>query len=62
MDIGMDLTGQLKLPLPHRFTGKYEDWEDWSWTFKTYMNMMEPSLAPYMEHVQDMPLEVTDDD
>ena len=26
------------------------------------MNMMEPTLAPYMEQVQDMPLELTDED
>ena len=26
------------------------------------MNMMEPTLAPYMEQVQSMPLEITDDD
>ena len=26
------------------------------------MNMMEPTLAPYMEQVQDMPLEITDTD
>ena len=26
------------------------------------MNMMKPTLAPYMEQVQDMPLEITDTD
>ena len=62
MDINKELSGSMKLPLPAKFSGKYEDWEDWSWTFKTYMNMMEPSLAPYMDKVQDMPLEVTDED
>ena len=62
MDINKELSGSMKLPLPSKFSGRYEDWEDWSWTFKTYMNMMEPTLAPYMEQVQDMPLEITDSD
>ena len=62
MRINKELSGSMELPLPAKFSGKYEDWEDWSWTFKTYMNMMEPTLAPYMDKVQDMPLEITDDD
>ena len=62
MDVNKELSGSMKLPLPSKFSGRYEDWEDWSWTFKTYMNMMEPTLAPYMEQVQSMPLEITDDD
>ena len=62
MDVNSALGGTMKLPLPPKFSGRYEDWEDWSWTFKTYMNMMEPTLAPYMEQIQDMPLELTDDD
>ena len=52
----------MKLPLPQKFSGRFEDWEDWSWTFTTYMNMLEPSLATFMNSVKDMPLEVTDDD
>ena len=62
MDINKELSGSMKLSLPSKFTGKYEDWEDWSWTFKTYMNMMEPTRAPYMDKVQDIPLEITDED
>ena len=62
MEVGKKLLGAMKLPLPKHFSGKYEDWEDWSWTFKTYMNMMEPTLAPYMDKVQEMPLEITDED
>ena len=62
MEIRKDFTGDLKLPLPPKFSGRYEDFEDWSWTFQTYMSMMEPSLFAFMESVQDMPLEVTDED
>ena len=62
MDINKELSGSMKLPPASKFSGRYEDREDWSWTFKTYMNMMEPTLAPYMEQVQSMPLEITDDD
>ena len=62
MEITRDFTGSLKLPLPKNFSGKFEDWEEWSWTFVTYMNMLDPNLANYMGKVQDMPLEVTDDD
>ena len=62
MEINKDLLGSLKLPLPGKFSGRYEDWEDWSWTFKTYMNMMEPTLAPYMDSCCDMALELTDED
>ena len=62
MEVGKDLVGHLKLPLPAKFSGRYEDFEDWSWTFCTYMSMLEPSMADFMEKVRDMPLEITDDD
>ena len=62
MEIAKDFLGSLKLPLPQKFSGKYEDWEDWSWTFMTYMSMLEPNLAAHMESVKDMPVEVTDAD
>jgi len=62
MEIGKDFSGNLKLPLPPRYSGRYEDFEDWSWTFTTYMNMLEPSMGSFMEGVKDMPLEVTDTD
>jgi len=35
MEIRKDFTGDLKLPLPPKFSGRYEDFEDWSWTFQT---------------------------
>ena len=62
MEIRKDFTGDLKRPLPPKFSGRYEDFEDWSWTFQSYSSMMEPSQSQYMETVQDMPLKVTDDD
>ena len=62
MEITRDFIGSLKLPLRQGFSGKLEDWEDWSWTFTTYTNVMEPNLAGYMATVEDKPLEVTDDD
>ena len=62
MEIKKDFTGDFKLPLPPKFIGRYEDFEDWSWTFQTYMSMMEPSLSAYMESVRDVPLEITDED
>lgn len=62
MEIGPTLQGSIKIPLPKLFTGKYEDWEDWSWTFKTYLHMMEPNLAPFLDKISGMPLEVTDED
>ena len=62
MDVGPTLQGNLKLPLPKHFSGKYEDWEDWAWTFKTYMNTMEPTLAPFLTEIEDMPLPIDDKD
>ena len=62
MEIRKDFTGDLKLPLPPKFLGRYEDFENWSWTFQTYMSMLEPSLSACVESVRDMPLEVTDED
>ena len=62
MDIGPALAGNIKLPLPKPFSGKYEDWDEWSWTFKTYLNMMEPSLAPYLSEIEGMPLPIEDKD
>ena len=62
MDMGANLTGSIKTPLPKNFSGKYEDWDDWSWTFKTYLHMMEPALAPLLDKIEDMPLPVTDVD
>ena len=62
MEVGPNLAGNIKIPLPRPFNGKYEDWEDWSWTFKTYLHMMEPVLAPYVDKSEDLPLEIADAD
>ena len=62
MEITRDFAGQLKLPLPQKFTGKFEDWEGWQWTFTTYMSMLEPTLSNFMNSVKDMNIEVADDD
>ena len=62
MEIRSNFVGDLKLPLPHKFTGKYEDFEEWSWTLKTYMSMLDTSLAPLMDKLEDMPLVITDED
>ena len=62
MEVGPNLAGNIKIPLPRPFSGKYEDWEDWSWTFKTYLHMMEPVLAPYVDKAEDLPLEIADAD
>ena len=62
MELVLNLSGNLKIPPPRTFSGKYEDWDEWSWTFKTYLNMMEPALAPFLEKVEYMPLEITDED
>ena len=58
MEINSNVQGSIKIPLPKPFTGKYEDWEDWSWTFKTYLHLMEPVCAPCLETSEDMPLEI----
>ena len=52
----------MELPLPRLFTGRQADWDDWSWTFKLYLHAIEPTLAPFLDEVEAMPLEVTDDD
>ena len=62
MEIRSNFVGDLKLPLPHKFVGKYEDFEEWSWTLKTYTSMLDTSLAPLMDKLEDMPLEITDED
>ena len=62
MDIGPALAGNIELSPRKPFSRKYEDWEEWSWTLKTYLYTIEPSLAPYLAEIEGMPLPIEDKD
>ena len=55
-----DFAGKLRLPMPGKFTGKPEDWEDWSWDFRTYLSMFLPDSTTIMDRIEanaDTPIE-----
>ena len=37
--------GRIRLPLPETFSDTPADWEEWSWNFKAYISMFEPSAV-----------------
>lgn len=46
-----DFAGKLRLPMPGKFSGKPEDWEDWSWDFRTYLSMFLPDSTTVMDRI-----------
>ena len=41
--------GSNKLPLPDKFNGKMERWEESSWSVKTYVALFKAEAAEVME-------------
>ena len=62
VELGPGLSSKLKLPLPKNIRGKYEDWEDWAWTFKSYLSVMDQYFHRSSIQVEDMEVEITDAD
>ena len=46
-----DFAGKLRLPMPGKLSGKLEDWEDWSWDFRTYLSMFLPDSTTVMDRI-----------
>ena len=47
-----DFSGKLRLPLPETFSGNPADWEEWSWTFKSYICMFEPQALDALDRAE----------
>ena len=56
-----DFAGKIRLPLPDHFSGQPSDWEEWSWNFKAYISMFEPSAVTLLERAELSADEYTDD-
>ena len=41
--------GKLRLPLPPIFSGKPQDWEEWSWTVTADVEMLDPQAAVFLD-------------
>ena len=42
----------MKLPLPEKFTGKLEEWEEWSWQVKTYISLFHPEVTEVVDSAE----------
>ena len=57
-----DFSGKLRLPLPETFSGNPADWEEWSWTFKSYICMFEPQALDALDRAEQAVATLTDVD
>ena len=39
-------------PLPEKFTGKLEEWEEWSWQVKSYISLFHPEVTEVMDSAE----------
>ena len=60
-DAATDFAGKVRLPLPEKFKGDSALWEEWSWSFKNYLSMFDPSVARALERAEGSQA-FTDDD
>ena len=58
---GGSLAGSNKLPLPEKFNGKMEHWEDWSWQMKSYLSLFKTDVAEVMEQCETVATPITDE-
>ena len=52
--------GSLKFPTPAAYNGKPEEWEDWNYKFKSYMNVSNYEYGQLMKAAETATEEVTD--
>ena len=52
---------EMKLPLPEKFTGKVEEWEEWSWQVKSYISLFHPEVTEVMDSAEIAAATVTDE-
>ena len=51
----------MKLPLSEKFTGKLEEWEEWSWQVKSYISLFHPEVTEVMDSAEIAAATVTDE-
>ena len=53
--------GSLKFPTPSAYSGKAEDWEDWSYKFRAYMTISNSEYSALMKYAEASTTVITDD-
>ena len=53
--------GRARLPLPDKFDGKMEHWEDWSWQVKAYVSLFIAEALRVLENAEVATAQITDD-
>ena len=53
--------GSARLPLPDKFDGKMEHWEDWGWQVKAYVSPFKVEALRVLENVEVATAQITDD-
>ena len=56
-----DMGDDLRMTLPVAFSGRLDEWEDWSWSLKTYVFLFHPELDDWLDYVEQLEVEITDD-
>ena len=57
-----DFGGKLKLPLPDKYDGEPNLWEEWSWNFKAYVSMFDTNVLTFLERAEQHGAQITDAD
>ena len=52
--------GSARLPLPDKFDGKMENWEDWSWQVKAYVSLFKEEALRVLEDAELASSPITD--
>ena len=56
------LGGCARLPLPEKFSGKMDDWEDWSYSVKNYVALFKTDILEVMERSERSERPITEQD
>lgn len=51
-----------ELPLPRKFNGKMEHWEDWSWSVKSYIAAVKTEAARVMDNCETVATPIIDEE